>query len=332
MVNNVKHQLIIIGAGPAGCAAAIRAAEAGLSVLILEAQTFPRPRPGETLHPGIEPLFQELGIMQHISSSNYARPTGFFCHDADRTSFVPYREDDQPEPWRGWLIPRDEMDDCLLTRALQVGARLQQCRVQIKNAPGIGIQVLAGNKTFQCDYLLDATGHNFWLTRQLAHSINKMSGHLTGYYGTCGGEFTPAATAPCFYRGKNSWTWIAELKPFTYQWTHLDYSGQKLGKNWRPSVMQSMRPIGITKSRDVTWRIASAPSGKNYFCLGDAAFVTDPSSSQGVLKAVMSGMMAAHLINNVLIKKSIDRETASAYYDVWIRKWFMHEYKHLKKP
>jgi flavin-dependent dehydrogenase len=331
MVNNITCQLIIIGAGPAGCAAAICAAKAGLSVLIVEAHRFPRPRPGETLHPGIEPLFQELGIMQNISESNYSRPFGFFSHTPEEISFIPFSDNDNEEPWQGWLIPREEMDGYLLTSALSAGATLLHCRGQTKIVSDTQLIVRVGREIVKGDFLLDATGHNFWLTRELGHTIREMSGKRICYYGTCEGEFAPAIKAPCFFKGKNNWTWIAHLKTSLCQWTHLDYFGPLREKNWRPPVMQSLRPIGMTRSRDVTWRIASFPSGKNYFCLGDAAFVTDPSSSQGVLKAVMSGMMAAHLVNNVLNKKTLEPETASGYYTQWIRDWFAHECNHLQK-
>jgi flavin-dependent dehydrogenase len=331
MVNQVKYQVIIIGAGPAGCSAAIRAAEAGLSVMIIEARPFPRPRPGETLHPGIEPLFHELGVMQEISAANYFRPAGFFCIEKNKTEFLPYYSGNEINDWRGWLIPREDMDNYLLSRAMKLGVKLLQCRGQVKILSTDPFLLIAGLENFQCEYVLDATGHNFWLSRQLGHSIKRISGNLTSYYGVCEGEFSQAREAPSFYKEENSWTWVAELKPSLYQWSYLNYEGQQKEKNFQPELLRSMQPIGITRSRDVTWRIVSEPSGKNYFCLGDAAFVTDPSSSQGVLKAVMSGMMAAHLISHTINKKNLDPETASASYNEWIRSWFTHECDNLRK-
>jgi flavin-dependent dehydrogenase len=327
----MHYQIIIIGAGPAGCSAAIRAAEAGLSVMIIEARPFPRSRPGETLHPGIEPLFHELGVLPDISDRHYKRPVGFFCYENEKTSFVPYREDEKKHPWHGWLIPRNEMDDCLLSRALMMNTRLLNSRGGIKMSSGFPTQVQVGNELFICDYVLDATGHNFWLTRQLGLPLKKMSGNLTCWYGNCEGEFKQAGEAPCFFRDKDCWTWIAQINPSRIQWTHLDYRNPIKEKTWRPVILQSIRPINVTMSRDVTWRVSTAPSGKNYFCLGDAAFVTDPSSSKGVLKAVMSGMMAAHLIENILLKKNIEPVTASDYYNGWIDNWFKHEMKQLEK-
>jgi flavin-dependent dehydrogenase len=331
MVNSLTYQLIIIGAGPSGCAAAIHAAKAGLSVLIVEARVFPRPRPGETLHPGIESLFEELGIMQNVLEGKYSRHRGIYSNSAKGTAFIPYGGTDLEESWKGWLIPREEMDGFLLRRAQDAGARLLHCRGKLRILSMNQLSILVGEEIFQCDYILDGTGHNFWLTRELGKSIKKMSTKRVCYYGACEGEFVPASQSPRFYRKKNSWTWIAQLKPAVCQWTHLDYRGPIRKRNWRPNLLRSLNPIGKTCSRDVTWRIATSPSGPNYFCLGDAAFITDPSSSQGVLKAIMSGMMAAHLVSNVLNKKSLDAEAASTHYTRWIRDWFIHECNHLQK-
>jgi flavin-dependent dehydrogenase len=223
------------------------------------------------------------------------------------------------------------MDRFLLTSAQAAGAKFLHCRVRLKIASGDQLKILIGDEIFQCDYILDGTGHNFWLTRELGQSIKKMSSRRISYYGACEGEFVPACQAPRFYRKKNSWTWIVQLKPGICQWTHLDYCGPVRKRNWRPGILRALSPIGITRARDVTLRITDSPSGLNYFCLGDAAFVTDPSSSQGVLKAIMSGMMAAHLVNNVLNKRSINAEAASTYYTRWIRDWFNHECYNLQK-
>ncbi|HLX92536.1 MAG TPA: NAD(P)/FAD-dependent oxidoreductase [Puia sp.] len=331
MVEIIKYHVIIIGAGPAGCSAAIKAAESGLSVLILEARRFPRQRPGETLHPGMEVLFKELGIMQEISLVDYARPEGYFCYAENESSFIGYGKDEQQDPWLGWLIPREEMDSYLLNRALSLGVRVRQCAGPLAFLGDPKTTILSGNTSYQSEYILDASGHNFWLTRQLGNTIQVMSDKIVAHYGGCQGEFAPALAAPCFYREQTSWTWVAQLKPGLCQWTHVDYRKTSIGKNWRPAVLQTMNPIGITKSRDVTWRQAVKASGTNYFCLGDAAYMLDPSSSKGVLKAVMSGMMAAHLISKVLIEKSTDPSTASAYYSRWIKDWFIHEFHELSK-
>ncbi|MFD2883782.1 NAD(P)-binding protein [Pseudomonas lini] len=62
---------MIVGAGPAGSAAAIFCAQHGLRVALLEQSAVCRDRPGETLPPGIEPLLQQLGIAHEIFAGEF---------------------------------------------------------------------------------------------------------------------------------------------------------------------------------------------------------------------------------------------------------------------
>src|SRR4051794_25366150 len=74
--NRTMWDLLIIGAGPAGCAAAISARRHGLTVMMLEASAQPRRVPGETLHPGIEPLFARLGVAAQVARAGFHRHAG----------------------------------------------------------------------------------------------------------------------------------------------------------------------------------------------------------------------------------------------------------------
>jgi len=74
----VKRDLIVVGGGPGGIAAAItvKQADSGLQVLLIERSPFPRHRPGETLHPGIEPLLVQLGVWDQVLAANFLRHAG----------------------------------------------------------------------------------------------------------------------------------------------------------------------------------------------------------------------------------------------------------------
>ena len=66
----------IIGAGPAGCSAGIMLAQAGFAVTIFESSAIPREHPGETLHPGIEPLLKTLGVADDVNAAGFLRFPG----------------------------------------------------------------------------------------------------------------------------------------------------------------------------------------------------------------------------------------------------------------
>ncbi|HEX3638654.1 MAG TPA: hypothetical protein VHV99_24870 [Paraburkholderia sp.] len=56
-----------------------------------------------------------------------------------------------------------------------------------------------------------------------------------------------------------------------------------------------------------------------WFMVGAAA-VLDPTSSHGVLKEILSGVTAAHLIAAVLADKASADDAAHAYHD-WLADW-----------
>jgi flavin-dependent dehydrogenase len=89
-------------------------------------------------------------------------------------------------------------------------------------------------------------------------------------------------------------------------------------------------PVGRTRGADVTWRIVSQPAGPGYVCVGDAAAVLDPASSHGVLKGLMSGMMAAHVISLDLSGNASPGVAAEAYI-TWLREWFQADASELRR-
>lgn len=111
-----------------------------------------------------------------------------------------------------------------------------------------------------------------------------------------------------------------------------------------------MEPIDSTKSADATWRMVQEAAGPGYFIVGDAAAVLDPASSHGVLKAMMSGIMAAHLIVK-FIESGVEqvsqveptlRATQSSKathietrcletYRQWLENWFLHDANRLRE-
>jgi len=62
-------------------------------------------------------------------------------------------------------------------------------------------------------------------------------------------------------------------------------------------------------------------AGAGYFLVGDAAAVLDLASSHGVLKAIMPGIMAAHLIAQVARCRTHESVAAQGYND-WVADWF----------
>src|SRR5215207_4486055 len=97
--------VVIVGGGPAGSATAIWCARQGLRVLLLEREVFPRHRPGETLPPGVEPVFVQLGVNEAIAEAGFTRHLGTWVSWSGPRRFDPFGRDSRGS-WRGFQAPR----------------------------------------------------------------------------------------------------------------------------------------------------------------------------------------------------------------------------------
>ena len=184
--------VLIVGAGPAGCAAAIRCAAQGARVGLIETLAFSRERPGETLHPGVEQLFDQLGVGAAVRAANFVRHPGIRV----RQGSGPWQEQaygvDERGPWLGFQAPGGALDTLLLTRAVEVGVTLirpaRALAPCLRDGNVTGVETTTG--TFHARWVLDGTGSRQWLARSLGIGNEHHSPKRTVSFGYAGGEFT----------------------------------------------------------------------------------------------------------------------------------------------
>jgi flavin-dependent dehydrogenase len=116
-----RHTAAVIGAGPAGSAAAFALASAGWDVTLIEQHRFPRDKVcGECFSAlGIQTL-ERLGLAQHIRALNPVILTQARLHAPDG-AFATFA---LPSPM--WGLSRVALDTALLAAASAAGARLLQ--------------------------------------------------------------------------------------------------------------------------------------------------------------------------------------------------------------
>jgi flavin-dependent dehydrogenase len=344
--------VVVVGGGPGGSSTAIACAEAGLRVALLERERFPRDLPGETLHPGVEPLLQQLDVLDVVLAADFPRHEGHWVrwgyegHPPSPPRWMPFGGDREAgSAWRGFQAWRARFDALLLQRACAAGVAVHQsCRAVdvLRGRAGRTTGVVTSPKRagaegavitrLRARFVVDAAGDRHWLARRLALPIGRHSPRLIARYGYVDGACPERNEAPALVAGPDGWTWTARVRPRRYAWTRLPL-GHATGQDHRmpPEELRGdgLRPWGRTRGADVTWRAVVPPAGAGYFLVGDAASVLDPASSHGVLKALMSGMMAAHLITQV-VRHGANETLAARGYSDWILRWFAHDVAQLR--
>jgi 2-polyprenyl-6-methoxyphenol hydroxylase-like FAD-dependent oxidoreductase len=122
----------------------------------------------------------------------------------------------------------------------------------------------------------------------------------------------------------DGWTWTARVGSACWAWVRLDASGR--GRLRNAPCSDTTGPFGA----DVTWRRAAVPAVPGLLVAGDAAAVLDPASGSGVLRALVSGAVAASSIGETLAGR-IDESTLVAAYERWLADWFAADVQRLDR-
>jgi flavin-dependent dehydrogenase len=321
-------QVVIMGGGPSGVAAALTLLKAQIHVTIIEREPFPRYRPGETLHPGIESLLARLGVVDHLHAADYVRHLGVWSGWNGSMQFVPYG-DDANGPWRGYQAVRADFDHRLLESAYTRGAAVRNGKVTevLFNGSDEVAGVMTSEGPIRATYVIDCTGSAHTLARLLHIPIVRHSPRLIARFGYANGCFTNPTPSIC--PDHDGWTWIAEVEPHRFQWTRVTEPHHRPDRAWIPQCFQDLE-AEPARCADVTWRMAQTLAGPGYFLAGDSAAVLDPSSSHGVLRAIMSGMMAAHLAIRRLCDGA-DAQVSALTYQNWLSSWYQHDVREMSR-
>jgi len=129
-MSNARAQIVIVGGGPAGAAAAYFLARAGAEVMILDRARFPRDKAcSEYMSPQASRILESMGMLQRVEQAGGSAlagmriraPNGVSFHGrfAEVRGYRGYRD-------RGLALRRTILDPLLLARAREAGARVRE--------------------------------------------------------------------------------------------------------------------------------------------------------------------------------------------------------------
>src|SRR3954447_7807405 len=118
-----RADLIVVGAGPGGSATAYYAARAGLEVLLLDRQRFPRDKPcGDGLMPHAAEEISIMGLGDWLDEPQHGKFSGFSIYT--QTAFLRQKVPPTFHGPHGYVVPRQETDARLVARAEEASADL----------------------------------------------------------------------------------------------------------------------------------------------------------------------------------------------------------------
>lgn len=148
---NADFDALIVGAGPAGSAAAIMLARQGFRVGLVDKATFPRDKAcAEYMSPAIEGILKRLGVLEQVEAARPAHLRGFDLYSPGGRSFRAdfagvTRPDGTPYHEYGLALPRHIFDHLLVERARSMdvtvleGTRLQDFQVERVGSKGVEV-------------------------------------------------------------------------------------------------------------------------------------------------------------------------------------------------
>ena len=288
-----------------------------------------RPRPAsahtyDAVHPGLFPLLDRLGVADEIARAGFTRHAGHWVESESARHFIPFGND-EAGPWLGAQLYRPLFDRILLDRARSVGAEV--CEVGVEDALTRDNQVCGiqtSDRQLSSKYVLDATGRWRWLVRRLRLPTVLASPAMYARYGIVNADNLTLDEAPVLAMESRGWTWTARVTQQSYLRIRLASSNHLVSGAGSQVDSRDPRWRGLPHGSDVTWSLTGSPAGTGYFVIGDAAAILDPASSHGILRAIMSGMMAAHLIVQT-VRGRVDPQLGARWYDRWMRDWFEND-------
>jgi geranylgeranyl reductase family protein len=174
-MNDTACEVLVVGAGPAGSAAAHRAALAGRDILLVDMQDFPRDKTcGDGLTPRAVHALDRLGASDLVATAA-GRPEirGLKLHGFGGSVTAPWPA--HPRfPARGTAVARSDFDNALVERAVASGARLSTGVKAVdvdtglvRGAHRVRAVLFAGGTRVSCRYLILAEGVRSGLARKL---------------------------------------------------------------------------------------------------------------------------------------------------------------------
>ena len=324
----LHFDVIIIGSGPAGCAAAISCRLHGLNALMIIGKNKNadvennNDEPSESIHPGVLTILTQLNAAHCIDIASKGLYEGIYINDQFNVLGK-----DEHGAWQGHHINRILFDAAFLQTAKEQNVTVLENDAVfdiISTDDRVTGVITTSGEQFTCQYLVDASGHKHIAGKKLKFKESFYSPPLVVWTGVC--KNIPASyflfknNYTRFIPHSNGWTWLAPEPPDLCTWTRLEVKGKQ--QFLSPSVLPEYSVAAKIKTSNRRWRVFRPVCKEGVLLCGDAAGIIDPAAGQGILNAVVSATMAAKTIKACMSNPDLEAMYLAGYDD-----WFINDYR-----
>lgn len=302
-----QADLIVVGAGPAGCAAAITAVRAGQDVVMIDRATFPRDKTcGDGLTTEALRVLESLGLPGEALAGSAKVHDVMLVTPTGRIVELPLPRDGE----YARVMARLDLDAALVAHARSLGVTIiEGCELTGLAGTADGVNATAADGTaYFAPYAIAADG-NYSSARRL----------LTPDAAPVLGEWSAFRQYFCGVNDDRLWViFERDLLP-GYAWVFPlpdgranvglamprapGMTGKVFARRWRelldqPSLRSVLGPSAQPEGPHRAWPIPSHLDPERLVVdrvmfAGDAAGVVDPMTGEGIAQALISGGLAA---------------------------------------
>jgi flavin-dependent dehydrogenase len=354
----MKTDVLIIGGGPGGAAAAMFLAREGIKPIILEQETFPRFHIGESMTGEAGQLLRRLGLEEKMLSANYPVKRGVKVYGSEgvNTWFIPVAArtaDWKQIPGATWQVRRSHFDRMMLEEAQARGAtvvRGKAVKPLLANDGAVcGATMCHPDGTFEdieAEVVLDCSGLATFLANQRVTGPKYVGNydkqialfsHATGAIRNSGssGEHAKGNTL-IFYQKKFHWAWFIPIDDQVVSLGVVVPTATFQESRQTPEEFFRSALPGI--NRDLARRISDIQlvekvhvipnysyqvrrfCGKGYICIGDAHRFIDPIFSFGISATLREAEFAVPHVLAYLEGKGRDQANPFAEHMLFCEK------------
>ena len=339
------YDVIIVGAGPGGSAAAYYLNQAGLDVLLLDKSEFPRDKTcGDGLTPRALHVLSDMGVLEHVEQIGF-NIKGIEIHGRKGNRIIAPIPTHETYPDHLVIAPRLKLDHLLLEKAISKKIEFQSSvrvtGIENKNDKVVVRSSLKGVKIeYWSRLVIVAVGANINLLQKIGvlkvqpEMILAARGYYEGLEGLSDRIEAHFEDVPLpgygwgFPISKTSANIGLGYWKSRFPWKKPPSSARTAMKDWLSKsghlsrMMKNSSSIGQIKGYPLRVDFQSAPTQLGRILLvGEAAGLVSPLTGEGIDFALESSKLAAAYIVEMFEKGDFSNEEIRGY-DSMLRKHF----------